>query len=185
VVLSVIDTGTGMDAARQARIFEPFFTTKEVGKGTGLGLSTAFGIIQQSNGVIRVESEIGRGTTFKIYLPHVDAAADPQVNLPRAGLRGTESVLLVEDEDQVRAAARAILERHGYHVIEMASAPEALAYCQGSPETFHLLVTDVVMPRMSGPELARHLTDLFPDLRVLCMSGYIDERHFPPRSRGG
>jgi PAS domain S-box-containing protein len=175
VVLSVTDTGTGMDAATQARIFEPFFTTKEVGKGTGLGLSTAFGIVQQSNGVIRVESKCGSGTTFKIYLPHIDAAPDPQVNLPKAGLRGTETVLLVEDEHQVRAAARTILERYGYEVIEMASAPEALEYCQGSPETLHLLLTDVVMPRMSGPELARHLIDLFPDLRVLCMSGYIDD----------
>ena len=176
VVLAVTDTGSGMDAATQARIFEPFFTTKGVGKGTGLGLSTVFGIVQQSNGAIRVHSEVGRGTTFSIYLPQVDAMADAQVIPPRANLGGTETILLVEDEDQVRAVGRAILQRHGYSVVEMRTAADALAYSQSRPEPIHLLLTDVVMPQMSGPELARQLTKARPKLKVLCMSGYTDDK---------
>jgi len=176
VVLCVSDTGTGMDEATQARIFEPFFTTKGVGRGTGLGLSTVFGIVQQSNGTIRVKSELGNGTTFFIYLPHVEAAPDAQVSRPmRTALRGTETILLVEDEDQVRTVARAILQRHGYKVVEMRAAEDALMYCQGRAEPIDLLLTDVVMPHMSGPELARRLIDIRPTLRVLCMSGYTDD----------
>jgi CheY-like chemotaxis protein len=176
VVLSMTDTGTGMDAATQARIFEPFFTTKEVGSGTGLGLSTVFGIVEQSNGTIRVQSEPGKGTTFTISLPSVDAAPDaPAIDARAAALGGTETILLVEDEDQVRAVARAILQRNGYKVIEMRAAAEALVYCQSSPEPISLLLTDVVMPQMSGPELGRQLVAVRPTLKVLCMSGYTDD----------
>ncbi len=174
-ILSVTDTGTGMDAATQAQIFEPFFTTKDVGKGTGLGLSTVFGIVQQSSGVLRVESEVGSGSTFSIYLPQVDEAADDRVLKPKTAARGTETILLVEDEDQVRSIARAILERHGYHVIEARSPEEALAHCQSKSASIDLLLTDVVMPQISGPELARQLLAVVPQLKILCMSGYTDD----------
>ncbi len=176
VVLCVSDTGTGMDQATQARIFEPFFTTKAVGEGTGLGLSTVFGIVQQSHGVIRVRSEVGKGTTFSIYLPQVEAEADTtRAKPPAVATRGTETILLVEDEDQVRAVARTILQRQGYRVIEMRSPAEALLYCQSRPEPIQLLLTDVVMPQMSGPELARRVADLLPNARVLFMTGYTDD----------
>ncbi|MDP3220468.1 MAG: PAS domain S-box protein [Deltaproteobacteria bacterium] len=176
VRLTVTDTGAGMDEATQARIFEPFFTTKEKGKGTGLGLSTVFGIVQQGDGSIAVESEPGRGATFRVYLPRVDHDVDLR-RLPIApGLRhGHETVLLVEDEDQVRAVARSILRRHGYEVIECSNAGEALIYCERHSGVIHLLLTDVVMPQMSGPELARRLTQARPGMRVLCMSGYTDD----------
>ncbi|MDB4957069.1 MAG: multi-sensor hybrid histidine kinase [Myxococcales bacterium] len=176
VVLSVTDTGSGMDRATQTRIFEPFFTTKEVGKGTGLGLSTVFGIVQQSNGTIRVHSDVGKGTTFTVYLPQVDAPTDTgRSPLPRAAFRGKETILLVEDEEQVRAVARGILKRHGYRVVEMRSAAEAMLYYETHPDPIDMLLTDVVMPQMSGPELARRLTTIRPTLRVLCMSGYTDD----------
>ena len=173
VVLSMSDTGIGIDQATEARIFEPFFTTKEVGKGTGLGLSTAFGIVQQSHGAIRVESALGQGTTFRVYLPHVDDPADAlRDDQPKPGLRGSETILLVEDDDQVRAVARSILQRKGYRVIEMRGPAEAMMYCGHDPEHIDLLLTDVVMPLMSGPELGRKLAEILPRLKVLCMSGY-------------
>ena len=176
VVLSITDTGSGMDDATRARIFEPFFTTKEVGKGTGLGLSTVFGIVQQSSGTIRVHSAVGKGTTFSIYLPQVYSDVETnRVTLPRTAFRGTETILLVEDEEQVRTVARSVLKRSGYRVIEMRGAAEALLYAQGHSHPIDLLLTDVVMPQMSGPELARRLSALRPGLRVLCMSGYTDD----------
>jgi two-component system cell cycle sensor histidine kinase/response regulator CckA len=176
VMLTVSDSGIGMNAATQARIFEPFFTTKPKEKGTGLGLSTVFGIAQQSGGGVWVYSELGKGTTFKIYLPRVDERIDtarPPVAL--AALRGSETILLVEDDDQVRLVALGILRRHGYQVIEARHAGEALLYCEQHAGIIHLLLTDVVMPQMSGPELAKRLAKDRPTMRVICMSGYTDD----------
>jgi two-component system, cell cycle sensor histidine kinase and response regulator CckA len=176
VMLAVTDTGTGMDRATQARIFEPFFTTKGKGKGTGLGLSTVFGIVQQSGGSIWVYSEPGEGTTFKVYLPRVDAAAERlRSSRPPANLRGSETILLVEDDEQVRAVARAILRHNGYEVVESRSPGEALLLSERHRGKIHLLLTDVVMPQMGGPELAKRLAAQRPDIKVLCMSGYTDD----------
>ena len=176
VMLAVSDTGVGIDKTIQARIFEPFFTTKEKGRGTGLGLSTVFGIVQQAGGSVWVYSEPGIGSTFKVYLPRVDAAIDAVRPAQVATtLRGSETVLLVEDDDQVRAVARSILRVSGYKVIEARSAGEAILQSEKHKGTIHLLVTDVVMPQMSGPELAKRLASARPDMKVLCTSGYTDD----------
>ncbi|HTQ03056.1 MAG TPA: PAS domain S-box protein [Polyangiaceae bacterium] len=176
VMLAVSDTGVGMDRATQSRIFEPFFTTKERGKGTGLGLSTVFGIVKQCGGAVGVYSEPGLGTTFKVYIPRVDATADTSsVTTTPSTLAGSETILLVEDEEQIRAVARGILRKRGYHVIEARSAGEALLHCENHPGQIHLLLTDVVMPQLSGPELARRLVSARPGTKVLYMSGYPDE----------
>jgi CheY-like chemotaxis protein len=177
VLLAVSDTGSGMDAKTQARIFEPFFTTKEKGKGTGLGLSTAFGIVQQCKGTIWVYSEPGRGTTFKIYLPRFAEEPGALAARPAAPLstRGTERIMLVEDEAAVRAVARVILQGLGYRVLEASNAGEALLGLEASVERVDLLLTDVVMPHLSGPELARRALARWPHLKVLCMSGYTEE----------
>jgi two-component system cell cycle sensor histidine kinase/response regulator CckA len=177
VMLAVTDTGTGIEKATLARMFEPFFTTKEKGKGTGLGLSTVFGIAQQSGGSVWVYTELGKGTTFKVYLPSVDAAFSTTVRSTAAPttLRGSETILLVEDDDQVRLVAKGILIKHGYHVIEARNAGEALLHSEEHPATIHLLLSDVVMPQMSGPVLAKRLASARPDMKVLCMSGYTDD----------
>jgi CheY-like chemotaxis protein len=176
ILLSVSDTGTGMDRATQARIFEPFFTTKEKGKGTGLGLSTVFGIVQQNGGTVWVYSEPRKGTTFKVYLPVVDAAVDESlVSIAPTTLRGSETILLVEDEEQVRVVACGILKRQGYRVLEARNAGEALLLCEKFADPIHLLLSDVVMPQMSGPELAKRLAAIRPAMKILCMSGYTDD----------
>jgi len=176
VLVAVSDTGMGMDQATLAHIFEPFFTTKAVGRGTGLGLSTVFGFVRQSGGTVWVYSEPGVGTTFKVYLPRVDAPIEVmRTSRPPATLRGRETILLVEDEDQVRSVAQTILERNGYRVLAARNAGEALLTCERHDGVIELLLTDVVMPQMSGPEVAKRLALARPGMKVLCMSGYTDD----------
>jgi signal transduction histidine kinase/CheY-like chemotaxis protein len=175
VLLAISDTGVGMDATTKARLFEPFFTTKEQGKGTGLGLSIVYGIVKQNGGEILVYSEQGQGTVFKIYLPAV--SAEPEVLAPPAESAnqkaGSETILLVEDEHQVRTLARAMLAARGYQILEAASGPDALHLLENHDGGLHLLLADVVMPGMSGEQLAAKVRAVRPGVRLLLMSGFM------------
>ncbi len=177
VLLAVTDTGCGIDAEAQAHIFEPFFTTKEVGKGTGLGLATIYGIVKQSDGYIWVHSAPGEGARFEIYLPRVQAAVQPAAvpAPPPTSTRGTETILVAEDEAQVRFLVREVLRASGYHVLETSFGDEALRVSDEYAGTIHLLLADLVMPGMNGRQLAEALVARRPDLRVLFMSGYTDD----------
>jgi PAS domain S-box-containing protein len=177
VVLSVTDTGEGMDKETQLRIFEPFFTTKEKGKGTGLGLSTVYGIIKQSGGYVLVESEPRQGTTFRIYLPRVQDALEPAglAGASRSQAGGSETVLLVEDEESVRQLVRETLESKGYKVLEADHGEAALQIVSGCSDKIDLLITDVVMPGMSGRELSAKLCASYPQTKVLYLSGYTED----------
>jgi CheY-like chemotaxis protein len=173
VMLAVSDSGVGMSEATRGHLFEPFFTTKEVGKGTGLGLSTIHGIVEQSGGYVEAESELGRGTTFKIYLPRVvGGEADPGEPEAAPASGGHETVLVVEDQAEVRGYAAAALGAYGYQVIQAENAEDALLLCGREGEHVDLILTDVVMPSLSGKELADRLKERRPGIKVLFMSGY-------------
>jgi two-component system cell cycle sensor histidine kinase/response regulator CckA len=188
VMLAVSDTGTGMDADTQARIFEPFFTTKEPGKGTGLGLSMVYGIVKQSGGYIWVYSEPGRGTTFKTYLPRVDAPAEEvrgeQLQPASSSKPATHTILLVEDDQELRQAAEATLAANGYTVLAASDAAQAEWLCSQHPGKIDLLLTDLVMPGTDGWELARRLGQQRRVMKVIYMSGYTDKAIAHPRAPG-
>lgn len=177
VVLSVSDIGCGMDRETQSRVFEPFFTTKPLGKGTGLGLSTVYGIVKQSEGSISVHSELGKGTTFKIYLPRLDQPLEHDRTAERSTelVKGSETLLLAEDEDVVRQITQELLEMSGYKVLATTAPEEALRLFEEHQDRIDLLVTDVIMPNMSGRELAQRITRLRPETKVLYISGYTDD----------
>jgi CheY-like chemotaxis protein len=176
VLLAMSDTGVGMTPKVLARIFEPFYTTKEVGHGTGHGLAMVFGIVQQSGGFIHVESQPGAGSTFQIYLPAVSAVLPEQrATVPKGKLSGTETILLVEDEEAVRGLILRSLQRHGYHVLAAQDGQEALRVATAHQGALDLILTDVVMPLLSGPELAQQVHAAYPQAKLLFMSGYTDD----------
>ncbi|MBW2740590.1 MAG: response regulator [Deltaproteobacteria bacterium] len=176
VMLAIIDTGSGMDKETREHIFEPFFTTKEVGKGTGLGLSTVYGIVKQNDGFVWVYSEPGKGTTFKVYLPKVKGNAEPEEKeqTPVDDLSGFETVLIVEDDDSLRNFAQKILHIYGYRTLNAENGEDALRVCKEHDGQIDLMITDVVMPKMGGKELAERLRPLYPQMKVIYMSGYTD-----------
>jgi CheY-like chemotaxis protein len=171
----VSDNGAGIAAEHLPHIFEPFFTTKDIGKGTGLGLATVQGIVQQSGGFIWVYSEPDHGTVFKIYLPRVDEAVSKDDDTPEQDARGTETILVVEDVAAVRAVTREMLQRYGYQVLDAADGVTALQLAKDFHAPIHLLLTDVVMPDLSGRDLAEQLSAARPEVKVLFMSGYTDD----------
>jgi len=187
VMISVSDNGLGMDRETQARIFEPFFTTKEKGKGTGLGLSTVYGIIKQSGGYVFVQSELGRGTVFTIYFPRVDEPTEALGAAPAAlaSVSGSETILLVEDEESVRQLVRETLESRGYRVLEAENGHTALAIAASFPSVIHLVITDVVMPGLSGHELIQQLLPARPHTKILYLSGYAEEAFANPLPADG
>jgi CheY-like chemotaxis protein len=175
VMIAVSDTGFGMDADTRKRIFEPFFTTKALGRGTGLGLSTVYGIVKQSGGNIWVYSEPGRGTTFKVYIPATEQkAADRSARMAAVRPKATETVLVVEDEEAVRKLVKSVLTGAGYEVLEAATPELAVQRASMHDGDIHLLLTDVVMPGMGGPQLAQKIVSARPTIKVLYMSGYTD-----------
>jgi CheY-like chemotaxis protein len=175
-VLRIRDTGVGIEPDIQPRIFEPLFTTKETGRGTGLGLSTVYGIVKQSEGEITCASAPGRGTTFAIYLPVSSKPAEESVaKTVASALRGTETVLLVEDDDEVRSLATVLLRRLGYKTLAASEATEAMRIVTSHSGTIDLLLSDVVMPGMSGPEMADQIRRLRPEMKALFMSGYVKD----------
>jgi CheY-like chemotaxis protein len=172
----VSDTGVGIDEKVQRHLFEPFFTTKGAEKGTGLGLATVYWIVQQSNGYVDVHSQVGKGATFQIYLPRIQEptrSLGKQTNVQVPS--GSETILLVEDEEIVRTLARRILLHCGYKVLDARDGDEAISICEQHPGAIHLLITDIVMPQMSGRELAERLMSMRPGLRVLYVSGHTDD----------
>jgi CheY-like chemotaxis protein len=173
VVMTVTDSGLGMDEKTLQSAFEPFFTTKEPGKGTGLGLATVYGIVRQSGGWIDVQSAMGKGSSFKIYIPQTDARQVPALPVVTAkAMRGTETVMVVEDQEAVRELAKTVLEAYGYRVLEASSGDAALAFVKQYSQEIHLLVTDVILPGMNGMDLSKRLRTLRPKLKVLFISGY-------------
>jgi CheY-like chemotaxis protein len=173
VLMTVVDTGLGMDEATSQQIFEPFFTTKDVGKGTGLGLSTVYGIVRQSGGWVNVWSQVDVGTSFNVYLPRIDGHPLPgQIAASRPAQGGAETILLVEDQDAVRSYTKAALREYGYQIIDAASAESALVVAKEHSGHIHLLLTDVVLPGMNGKELSERLKASHPWVKVLFASGY-------------
>ena len=181
LLLAVSDTGCGMDSETQAHVFEPFFTTKEKGKGTGLGMSKVYGIVNHSGGTIVLSSEVGKGSTFKVYLPRVEEGVVPTVEPPKDVISQTqrsETVLVVEDEDAVRALTTEVLRSDGYKVLQACHSDEAFHVSGKYEGPIHLMVTDVVMPQMNGRELAEHLGQSRREMKVLYVSGYTDDAIF-------
>jgi PAS domain S-box-containing protein len=176
-MLEVTDTGYGMDTETKAHLFEPFFTTKPFGKGTGLGLSTAYGIVKQSGGSIEVESSLGNGSTFRVYLPMVEQTEGPRTirEWPASSLRGSETILLAEDQPAIRGVLREFLEAHGYRVLEAQNGNEAREIAKTYAGTIDVLVADVIMPHIRGTELAKLLTELRPEISVVLISGYSED----------
>lgn len=178
VMLRVADTGNGIEAAVLPHIFEPFFTTKPTGKGTGLGLSTVYGIVKQSGGGIQVESQVGHGTVFRIYLPAT--ADDSRKHAERAAAQqqiagGSETILLTEDEPELRELTRIFLQSYGYKVLEAASGAQAIRIAEECPDPIHLLLTDVIMPGMSGRQLGERIVGKRPQIKIVYMTGYTDD----------
>jgi len=177
VLLTVSDNGCGISAEARSHLFEPFFTTKDIGKGTGLGLSTVYGIVKQSEGHISVESQVGLGSTFAVYLPQVEGTPCPADRVYAAVRQhhGSETILLVEDEESVLELARRLLLLHGYRVLTARDGASALQICRQHDAAIHLLITDVVMPVIGGRDLARQVAAMRPEIKVLFMSGYSEE----------
>jgi two-component system, cell cycle sensor histidine kinase and response regulator CckA len=182
MTITVADSGLGMDDATRARMFEPFFTTKRPGQGTGLGLSTVYGILQQSGGAIDVESAVSKGTTFRVYLPvatEPEPAAGPAHRPVRRAGKFEGTVLIAEDEDSVRMLVRTVLSNAGFHVLEARSGTEAASMLDSIHTPLDLLITDIIMPGMIGPDLARLVTERFPETRVLYITGYATHSAVP------